>query len=133
MLEANLRRVLSWKYGTDEVDGKELRTLSRAALRSYARYWLEVFRLPVTAAERLVGRDALPGPDEATLFANLAAGRGVIIALPHMGNWDAGRRLGHRPRRWPVHHRRRAAASPSRCYERFLALPRGPGHGGPAR
>ena len=38
VLEANLRRVLSWKYGTDEVDGKELRTLSRAALLSYARY-----------------------------------------------------------------------------------------------
>ena len=48
VLEANLRRVLSWKYGTPEVDGKELRALSRAALRSYARYWLEVFRLPVT-------------------------------------------------------------------------------------
>jgi hypothetical protein len=31
VLEANLRRVLGWKYGTDEVDGKELRTLSRAA------------------------------------------------------------------------------------------------------
>ena len=46
VLEANLRRVLSWKYGTPEVDGQELRALSRAALRSYARYWLEVFRLP---------------------------------------------------------------------------------------
>ena len=34
VLEANLRRVLSWKHGTDEVDGKELRTLSRAALQS---------------------------------------------------------------------------------------------------
>ena len=37
VLEANLRRVLSWKNGTDEVDGKELRTLSRAALQSYAK------------------------------------------------------------------------------------------------
>ena len=32
VLEANLRRVLSWKYGTDEVDGQELRALSRATL-----------------------------------------------------------------------------------------------------
>ena len=38
VLEANLRRVLSYKYGHADVDGKELRTLSRAALRSYARY-----------------------------------------------------------------------------------------------
>jgi len=36
------------------VDGKELRNLSRAALRSYARYWLEVFRLPMIGVERLV-------------------------------------------------------------------------------
>ena len=28
------------------------------------------------------------GPNEATLFANLKAGRGVIIALPHMGNFE---------------------------------------------
>jgi phosphatidylinositol dimannoside acyltransferase len=82
VLEANLRRVLSWKYGTDEVDGKELRTLSRAALLSYARYWLEVFRLSVTPTERLVSGMRFQGPNEATLFANLKAGRGVIIALP---------------------------------------------------
>ena len=77
VLEANLRRVLSWKYGTDEVDGKELRTLSRAALLSYARYWLEAFRLPVTPTERLVAGMRFQGPNEATLFANLTAGRGA--------------------------------------------------------
>jgi KDO2-lipid IV(A) lauroyltransferase len=88
VLEANLRRVLSWKYGTDEVDGKELRTLSRAALLSYARYWLEVFRLSVTPAERLVSGMRFQGPNEATLFAHLKAGRGVIVALPHMGNFE---------------------------------------------
>ena len=39
VLEANLRRVLSHKHNTSDIDGKELRTLSRAALQSYARYW----------------------------------------------------------------------------------------------
>ena len=87
-LEANLRRVLSWKHGTDEVDGKELRTLSRAALRSYARYWLEAFRLPVTPTERLVSGMRFQGPNEATLLGCLQSGRGAIIALPHMGNFD---------------------------------------------
>ena len=62
VLEANLRRVLSWKHGTDEVDGKELRALSRAALESYARYWLEVFRLSVTPTERLVTGMRFQGP-----------------------------------------------------------------------
>jgi lauroyl/myristoyl acyltransferase len=88
VLEANLRRVLSWKNGTSEVDGKELRALSRAAMQSYARYWFELFRLPVIPIERLVDGMRFQGPNEATLFAHLKAGRGVLIVLPHMGNFD---------------------------------------------
>jgi KDO2-lipid IV(A) lauroyltransferase len=87
VLEANLRRVLSYRDG-DPVDGKELRALSRAALRSYARYWLEVFRLPVIPVERIVSGMHFRGPGEETLFAHLNSGRGVIIALPHMGNFE---------------------------------------------
>jgi lauroyl/myristoyl acyltransferase len=87
VLEANLRRVLIFKNPGQDVDGKELRTLSRATLRSYARYWLEVFRLPVIPIERIVtGMHPVDG--EAELFANLKAGRGVVIALPHMGNFE---------------------------------------------
>jgi phosphatidylinositol dimannoside acyltransferase len=88
VLEANLRRVLAWKHGTSEVDGKELRTLSRAALQSYARYWLEVFRLSVTPSDRLVTGMRFRGPGEEAMFSCLKAGRGVIIALPHMGNFE---------------------------------------------
>ena len=97
VLEANLRRVLSWKYGTPEVDGQELRALSRLALQSYARYWLEVFRLPVTPIERLVTGMHFQGPGEEAMFSCLKAGRGVIVALPHMGNFEQAGRLGHRP------------------------------------
>ncbi|HTX80982.1 MAG TPA: phosphatidylinositol mannoside acyltransferase [Streptosporangiaceae bacterium] len=82
VLEANLRRVIGCQAPVDQ-----LRGLSRQAMRSYARYWLEAFRLPVTPTARLVAgmhdtghiRDA---------FGYLAAGRGVILALPHMGNYD---------------------------------------------
>jgi lauroyl/myristoyl acyltransferase len=88
VLEANLRRVLSWKSGTTEVDGKELRTLSRAALQSYARYWLEVFRLPVTPTERLVTGMHFQGTGDEALLSCLKSGRGAIIALPHMGNFE---------------------------------------------
>ncbi len=88
VLEANLRRVLAYRDHSQRVDGPELRALSRAALQSYARYWLEVFRLSVTPVERLVSGMRFQGPNEATLFANLKAGRGVIIALPHMGNFE---------------------------------------------
>jgi phosphatidylinositol dimannoside acyltransferase len=81
-LEANLVRVLG-----PDVDGKALRAVSRESMRSYARYWLEVFRLPVMPIERLVDGMRAEGPfDEA--FGYLAQGRGVVFALPHTGNWD---------------------------------------------
>ena len=88
VLEANLRRVLSFSRGRPDVDGKELRALSRAALRSYARYWFEVFRLPVIPIERIVSGMHINAEGEAELFANLKSGRGVVIALPHMGNFE---------------------------------------------
>jgi phosphatidylinositol dimannoside acyltransferase len=88
VLEANLHRVLSYKSGRPDVDGKELRALSRATLRSYARYWLEVFRLPVIPVARLVSGMHINAAGEEALFANLKAGRGVVIALPHMGNFE---------------------------------------------
>jgi phosphatidylinositol dimannoside acyltransferase len=88
VLEANLRRVLSYRDHSPEVDGKELRTVSRAAMRSYARYWLEVFRLQVIPIERIMSGMHVNAEGEAELFGNLRAGRGVVIALPHMGNFE---------------------------------------------
>jgi KDO2-lipid IV(A) lauroyltransferase len=81
MLEANLRRVLG-----PGASGKELRALSRRTMRSYSRYWLEVFRLPVISQERIVAGMRCGG--EERLQANLRAGRGVVVALPHMGNYE---------------------------------------------
>jgi phosphatidylinositol dimannoside acyltransferase len=80
--------VLAFSSGSPGVDGKELRTLSRAALRSYARYWLEVFRLPAIPVERILSGMHIDPAGEQALFANLKAGRGVVIALPHMGNFE---------------------------------------------
>jgi phosphatidylinositol dimannoside acyltransferase len=82
MLEANLVRVLG-----PDVDGKQLRAVSREAMRSYGRYWMEVFRLPVMPVDRLVAGMHAEGPFDKA-FADLARGRGVVFALPHMGNWD---------------------------------------------
>ena len=82
LLEANLRRVIG-----PGPSGQELRRLSRDAMRSYARYWLEVFRLPVISQERIL--DGTLGIGAPALHALLAAGRGVVVALPHMGNFDA--------------------------------------------
>jgi KDO2-lipid IV(A) lauroyltransferase len=82
MLEANLRRVT----GAAAPEAR-LRELSRLGMRSYARYWMEAFRLPVMRPERLTG-GAPPTGHLQEALDHLAAGRGVIFALPHMGNYD---------------------------------------------
>jgi len=119
-LEGNLRRVLG-----PDADGTQLRALSRESMRSYARYWLEVFRLPVIPVDRLVSGMQEEGEIDTTL-GYIKAGRGVVFALPHMGNWDqAGA--------WII---ARGAGSfttvmerlkPESVYERFVAFREGLG------
>jgi KDO2-lipid IV(A) lauroyltransferase len=60
----------------------------RASLASYGRYWREAFRLPTMNLPALARRidDLTLGQEN--LDAALAAGRGVVMALPHSGNWD---------------------------------------------
>jgi KDO2-lipid IV(A) lauroyltransferase len=82
VLEGNLRRVLG-----PDADGGELRALSWESMRSYARYWREMFRLPVIPVEQMVHDTVATGEIKKALDV-LAAGRGVIFALPHMGNYD---------------------------------------------
>ncbi|MGK5529281.1 phosphatidylinositol mannoside acyltransferase [Streptomyces sp. URMC 129] len=79
-LEANLARVVP------DAGEERLRELSRAGMRSYLRYWVESFRLPVWSQERI--RTAFDGEGMHHVTEGLARGRGVIVALPHMGNWD---------------------------------------------
>ncbi|MEV7177714.1 phosphatidylinositol mannoside acyltransferase [Kitasatospora sp. NPDC093679] len=79
-LEANLRRV------HPEADEARLRELSRAGMRSYMRYWMESFRLPAWSLQRIA--DAMPVKGLEQLNEAMSAGRGAVLALPHMGNWD---------------------------------------------
>lgn len=80
-LTANLRRVV----GEDSSD-RRIRELGRAALRSYCWYWMEVFRLSAMSREYITSRFHLR--EEGLLWNALGSGRGVILALPHSGNWD---------------------------------------------
>ena len=80
-LRSNLARVVADDPTVD------LDVLTRAGLRSYARYWCEVFRLPVTPAERLLAGTRTV--DEHRMRDSIARGRGTVLALPHTGNWDA--------------------------------------------
>jgi KDO2-lipid IV(A) lauroyltransferase len=78
-----LRRNLSMVLGP----GDDLEATVRAGLRSYARYWMEAFRLPSQSRGQLLAGFDLDGSD--MLAAAMAAGTGAILALPHVGNWDA--------------------------------------------
>ena len=80
-LEKNLARVL----GTTPQDPR-VRRLSRASMRSYLRYWLESFRLPVMGGERIVSGMNVTGHEQ--IHKAVGEGRGVVLALPHMGNYD---------------------------------------------
>lgn len=87
----------------------DLRRLSRDGMRSYLRYWLEAFRLPVIPPAEILGRMRAAG-EEQTAFRHLAAGRGVIFALPHMGNWEHAGAWDRTPGRRKGHHSGGAAA-----------------------
>ncbi|MDT5031891.1 MAG: phosphatidylinositol dimannoside acyltransferase [Actinoplanes sp.] len=78
-----LRRNLSMVLGP----GDDLEATVRAGLRSYARYWMEAFRLPSQSRGQMLAGFDLDGRD--MLAAAMAAGTGAILALPHVGNWDA--------------------------------------------
>ncbi|MEU6359336.1 phosphatidylinositol mannoside acyltransferase [Streptomyces albidoflavus] len=79
-LEANLARVVP------DAGPERLAELSRAGMRSYLRYWMESFRLPAWSETRI--KEGFEPEGLHHLTGGLATGKGVILALPHLGNWD---------------------------------------------
>ncbi|WP_371658703.1 phosphatidylinositol mannoside acyltransferase [Streptomyces sp. NBC_00280] len=79
-LESNYARVVP------DATPQRLAELSRAGMRSYLRYWMESFRLPAWSPERV--KTGFEATDLHHLTDGLASGRGVVLALPHLGNWD---------------------------------------------
>jgi len=80
-LQSNLNRVLG-----PTVSEQQLRRVTHRGVRSYFRYWCEVFQLPRMKTDDIVAR--MQVDDEWRLRDAAAAGNGCILTLPHMGNWD---------------------------------------------
>jgi KDO2-lipid IV(A) lauroyltransferase len=117
-LEANYARVLP------DASPARLRELSRDGMRSYLRYWMEFFRLPVWPEERI--RTSFKPDGAHHLTDALDSGRGTIVALPHMGNWDLAGAWAATELNQPfatVAERLR----PERLYDRFVAYREGLG------
>ncbi|MFC0528465.1 phosphatidylinositol mannoside acyltransferase [Phytohabitans kaempferiae] len=117
-LADNLRRVVGPELPEGEFDD-----LVRRAVRSYARYWMEAFQLPSRSKEQILRDFALDG--EEWLAADVAAGRGAVVALPHAGNWDAAG-AWVAAKGWPI-ATVAERLKPEGVYQRFLAYRRGLG------
>jgi KDO2-lipid IV(A) lauroyltransferase len=83
----HLRRV----YGPGLSAGALHRRVEEA-FASYGRYWAESLRLPSVPAAEIKAGVTYEGFEH--IAAGEAAGRGTILALPHLGGWDwAGTQL----------------------------------------
>jgi lauroyl/myristoyl acyltransferase len=88
VVEANLSRVL----GRDP-ESPLVRATAREAFRSYARYWFDTFHARVLPAEEIVRRLTCEGEEH--LARAVEEGRGGVLALPHLGNWDVAAKWVH--------------------------------------
>jgi phosphatidylinositol dimannoside acyltransferase len=99
------------------LDESELDQLLDAAMRSNLRYWIDTFRFPSWSSDRI--RETVLVENREVFDSEIARGKGLIVALPHAGNWDhAGAFFcaeGH-PLVTVAEHLR-----PERLFRRFLA------------
>ena len=79
-LRSNLRRVKP-EYSESDMD-----QLATAGMRSYLRYWCDAFRLPSWNHSRLTTSVSVEG--EEMFRSCVAEKKGVVVSLPHSGNWD---------------------------------------------
>jgi KDO2-lipid IV(A) lauroyltransferase len=79
-LESNLKRV------HPKLSEQDLRALARAGMRSYLRYWCDTFRSPDWDTSRI--QSTVTVNDDELLLEPVRSKRGVVVALPHAGNWD---------------------------------------------
>jgi KDO2-lipid IV(A) lauroyltransferase len=79
-LRFNLSRVKS------ELSEIELENLVSRAFDSYLRYWCDTFRIQDWSTQRM--QETVTLTNGHLLIDPMRSGRGVVIALPHSGNWD---------------------------------------------
>ena len=84
MVSRNLERVL----GADGTEQRVLDHWARRSFQAYARYWVEGARLAGTSPAEVEQRTVVQGFEH--LEVGMAAGKGVIMVLPHIGSWEFG-------------------------------------------
>jgi KDO2-lipid IV(A) lauroyltransferase len=79
-LRFNLSRV------KPELSEIELENLVSRAFDSYLRYWCDTFRIQDWSTQRM--QETVILTNGHLLIDPMRSGKGVVIALPHSGNWD---------------------------------------------
>ena len=79
-LRKNLNRV------SPDLSEPQMRSLLEEGMASYMRYWCDTFRFPNWDKDRI--NSTVSVTREELLIDGIKSGRGVIVALPHAGNWD---------------------------------------------
>jgi KDO2-lipid IV(A) lauroyltransferase len=69
-----------------KLDAVGLETLVAQSMSSYMRYWCDTFRIQSWSTDRI--RKTVTTTNDHLLLDPMRDGRGVVIALPHSGNWD---------------------------------------------
>jgi KDO2-lipid IV(A) lauroyltransferase len=87
-LARNVRRVLAGGTGED-ADDAVLHRYLRRSLHTYGRYWAEGAKLPAMDRGAVTQRLRVVEGEE-DLRRAVADGKGVILALPHIGSWEWG-------------------------------------------
>lgn len=72
------------------VDDPLVQASTREAFALYGRYWFDTFNVLGWSDERVMDSFRFEGAEH--VEKGLADGKGVVIALPHTGNWDVGGR-----------------------------------------
>ncbi|MEN8238063.1 MAG: phosphatidylinositol mannoside acyltransferase [Actinomycetota bacterium] len=81
LLTSHMRRVLG-EEATDAAVGEAVEGM----FRSYARYWAETFWFRPRKKSAISGR--VEHVNFEPIYAAQQAGRGIVFAVPHMGNWE---------------------------------------------
>lgn len=69
-------------------DSRTERRAVSDAFASYGRYWVESLRVGRMSVDTINSRFSIEGLGY--IKRSLAAGRGAILAIPHVGGWDVG-------------------------------------------
>lgn len=113
-LARNLHRVLG-----DRSTPASLAAVTRAGMRSYARYWKEAFRLPAMDHDAVFEQLQRSVIGAEHIDRAVDEGRGIVLPITHSGNWDAAGLWV--TRRWGSMTTVAERLKPESLYEKFVA------------